>query len=195
MVANGIVPCHIDVMMMQLLQLVGSHRSEPQRLRAQNIWCRYFSPCSRFQLMVYSWRCSKTWVDYDTDQFGPPWKVVPWPVVGRHRPAWRKSAADVAGLNAPGHSPQCTVQRAHNWALHLLDCSIMSSKLRWVHQCQTYSSKRSRRRGSVAERAQKKFFCSGVRTVLRAKPILTLSKDLQWTKHILSQMKNCIPNS
>ena len=68
MVANGIVPCHIDVMMMQ----VGSHRSEPQRLRAQNIWCRYFSPCSRFQLMVYSWRCSKTWVDYDTDQFGPP---------------------------------------------------------------------------------------------------------------------------
>ena len=32
-------------------------------------------------------------------------------------------------LQGTVHSAQCTVQRAHNWALHLLDCSIMSSKL------------------------------------------------------------------
>ena len=151
MVANGIVPCHIDVMMMQ----VGSHRSEPQRLRAQNIWCRYFSPCSRFQLMVYSWRCSKTWVDYDTDQSGPPWKVVPWPVVGRHRPAWEKECGRRSRTQCS--RAQSTVHSAKSSQLGPSSPRLFYhvKQVGWVQQCQTYSSKSSSRRGSAAERAQK----------------------------------------
>ena len=74
MVANGIVPCHIDVMMMQ----VGSHRSQPQWLSVQNIYkyinIYYIVPVTsgRFPLTVYSWRFTRTWVDNDTDQSGPP---------------------------------------------------------------------------------------------------------------------------
>ena len=147
----------------------------------------------RFQLTVYSWRFTRTWVDNDTDQSGPPWKVVPWPVVGRHRPAWRKSAADLAGRTQCFRA-QSTVHSAKSSQLGPSSPRLFYhvKQVGWVQQCQTYSSKSSSRRGSAAEKGPKKFFCSGVRTVLRAKPIPTptLSKDLQlWTKQLLGSTK------